>query len=179
MLICQLQSIATAEPTAFDGVDVGLLRQAADRLAQASSPPVEPETIETARVMLHGIISSNEVVVFSALVGANGDKVCPYCKEAMEAMAAAGITFHHQMVGAKGTNSRTALTEMTGGVAKVPMAFVFNTWIGGYDETDTDGLEAKPPGNGIMPNLKSGKLKEAYDKKDIAVLPATEAPCMT
>jgi len=132
---------------------------------------IEHRSIGAASELLQGLIASNDVVVFSALVGENGDKVCPYCTEAMEAMTAAGIAFHHQMVGAKGTDSRNALTKITGGVAKVPMAFVFGTWIGGYDESDTDGLETKPPGNGIMPNLKSGKLKEAYDKKDISVLP--------
>eukprot|EP00933_Yihiella_yeosuensis_P050454 TRINITY_DN4823_c1_g1_i1.p1 TRINITY_DN4823_c1_g1~~TRINITY_DN4823_c1_g1_i1.p1 ORF type:complete len:138 (-),score=33.27 TRINITY_DN4823_c1_g1_i1:66-479(-) len=133
-----------------------------------SAPSNEPATLEEAKTNLRKITSTHDLVLFTAPVGPFGCMTCPYCTKAQNALKAAGIAYHHEVVGAKGSNSRTALIEMCKGTATVPEAFFLGEWIGGYDETD--GKDVREPWMGISPLIDSGKLAKAALEKNIECL---------
>lgn len=122
--------------------------------------------VDSLRSELQSIIDSNDLVIFSAPVGPNKDKTCPYVAKTIAALDAAGITYHHHVVGPKGTDSRTALIELCKGVGTVPEGFCLGQWIGGFDASDGGHLGAP----GIMPLFESGKLKSALHSRDLGAL---------
>eukprot|EP00931_Biecheleriopsis_adriatica_P084448 TRINITY_DN58290_c0_g1_i1.p1 TRINITY_DN58290_c0_g1~~TRINITY_DN58290_c0_g1_i1.p1 ORF type:complete len:144 (+),score=27.97 TRINITY_DN58290_c0_g1_i1:52-483(+) len=133
----------------------------------------EPASVEGAKALLQKIVSSHDVVLFTAPVGPGGLMTCPYCSKAQAALKSAGITYHHQVVGTKGTNSRTALIDMCKGTATVPEAFFMGQWIGGWDETD--GKDVREPWMGISSLIETGKLAKAAADRDFECL-RTQTP---
>eukprot|EP00656_Telonema_subtile_P040967 TRINITY_DN46064_c0_g1_i1.p2 TRINITY_DN46064_c0_g1~~TRINITY_DN46064_c0_g1_i1.p2 ORF type:complete len:146 (+),score=34.19 TRINITY_DN46064_c0_g1_i1:72-509(+) len=121
---------------------------------------------EVTKDELQSIIASHDLVIFSAPVGPNADKICPYVAKTVAALDAAEIPYYHQVVGPKGTPSRTALIELCQGVGTVPEGFCLGQWIGGYDASDGGHLGAP----GITPLFESGKLQAALATRDVSAL---------
>lgn len=88
------------------------------------------------------IIRANDVVVFQTAT-------CPYCKQARDALNAAGIA--HTVIDVE-QQQRQDLLERTG-KSSVPSVWVKGTYIGGCNDGPEDWM-------GVNPCLQSGKLKE-------------------
>ena len=127
---------------------------------------VTEASVEAATLELQEMIPQHDLLIFSAPVGPQANKTCPYVAKTIATLDAAGVGYHHQIVGIKGTNSRTALIELCHGVGTVPQAFCLGMWIGGYDASD--GLKSCdgvcPPG--IMPLFENGKLQAALEARE-------------
>merc|ERR1712166_929376 len=117
---------------------------------------------ELTKTELQAAIDSHDLVIFSAPVGPNADKTCPYVAKTVAALDASGMPYQHLTVGSKGTPSRTALIELCQGVATVPQGFCLGRYIGGFDETDAGHLGMP----GIMPLFEDGRLQAVMASKD-------------
>mmetsp|Transcript_11548 Transcript_11548/g.30881 ORF Transcript_11548/g.30881 Transcript_11548/m.30881 type:complete len:138 (+) Transcript_11548:88-501(+) len=133
-----------------------------------ASSSSEPASVEEAKANLEKVLSNNTLVLLTAPVGPFGAFSCPFCKKVIKALDAAGIPYHHEVVGQKGSNSRSALIELCKGTTSVPEAFCFGKWIGGYDESD--GKDVREAWMGISGLIASGKLAKAVSDKDFECL---------
>ena len=77
----------------------------------ATPPPTEQmalrdiESVDEARLAIEAVIQTHELVIFTAKVGADGTKDCPYCIQVLDALKAKGIAHKEQQV--------TAVTAVT------------------------------------------------------------------
>merc|ERR1712232_651749 len=104
------------------------------------------------KAKLQKVIDSHDLVIFSAPVGPKHDKTCPYVRKTLKTLTDAGITFHHHVVGPKGTDTRNALISLCHGTKTVPEGFCLGKYIGGFDGSDAGHLGFP----GIMPLFKDG-----------------------
>jgi glutaredoxin-related protein len=56
------------------------------------------ENVDEARAAIEAVIKSHELVIFTAKVGADGTKDCPFCIQILDALKAKGIAHKEQQV---------------------------------------------------------------------------------